>query len=677
VNRDKLEQEAIQLMQRGQAEKALDRYLNILRMDPKDRRIRQRVAEVYLSLGRKAEALRHLTDVARGLASAGQERAALSVFNQVMDLRPDDHELRAELAQAYQVLGRRPEAREAWEEAFRLVDRRDPVAAITYARAVARLAPAEVPLQVRVAELLEASRKEDEAFDAWVALGREARRFGRADDQGRFLERALKLRPDDMDTLLSAAEARIVQGEARTALTHLQRAYGQDARNVRLLTLLGRALAKLGQLDKARKVWIQAARRHAETGDRDAQVDALRNALECGPDDPRLKAELETADAEARRFRVRLDEREWAAPRDEAEVACIVKAQTLRRYGFPDRARQVLEEAGPAVRESLSWRVHMAELLVAADEAAAGVALLRDLAPADAVAQVELRDRLEVLGVPSTPASAEPEHEELVDDEPTDGGEVEAVGALTPRSASASSSSFLDDADASISGTGFTVSTRPAATASTESGDVSAEIGRLRAQLAKDPSNHEVLMRLASLMSQRPPGSARPAPAVPEPASAPRAPVEGTPISLSLPDPELSSVAFGAAFGEVDPDAMSVMDDVIAEARAHLTIGMYEEALDLLRGQEDVEALVVQALASRALGRLDGAQGRLERAVQLGGAHHPAYVEALWELAGLYLLRKKAGNAERLLDEVASLDPTWRPIELSARRRGIELLRAR
>ena len=102
-----------------------------------------------------------------------------------------------------------------------------------------------------------------------------------------------------------------------------------------------------------------------------------------------------------------------------------------------------------------------------------------------------------------------------------------------------------------------------------------------------------------------------------------------------------------------------------------------QEALDLLRGQEDVEALVVQALASRALGRLDGAQGRLERAVQLGGAHHPAYVEALWELAGLYLLRKKAGNAERLLDEVASLDPTWRPIELSARRRGIELLRAR
>lgn len=658
MNRDQLEQEAMNLLRRGQSEKALEKYLAILRQDAKDRRIRQKVADLYLSLGRKPEAARHLQDVAKSMVAAGQLRQAASVYVQLVDLKPDEHELRADLAGCLTELGRKSEARVAWEEAFRLVERREVKAAIEYARNVARLAPGEVPPKVRVAELLENNRREDDAFAEWVRLGDEARRFGRPDDQARFLERALKLRPDDMDTLLDAADARIKQGEVRQALVHLQHAYGLDPRHVRLLTLLGRGLQALGQLPKARKVWLQAARRQAELGNREAQVDALRHAMECGEPDAALQDELERADAEAARQRVRLHDLDWAQPTTDAEVRCLVRARTERRYGFPDRARATLEQADPVVKAGVAWAVHYGELLVSTGAQDQGVRVLAGVRPPSEGATRDLAQRLEVLGTHGLARPAPEPAEELVDDEDTAPDQVAAPGepaeppddepapAGDPREAEARGDALAAD------------------------GDSEAAIAAYREALAFEPGNVDILRKIGEVLSEaaaRARGQAR----------KPRTEDHSAPIPLAIPEPDLEGLDFGSAFSEVDPDEMESIDDAIGDARALVEIGQYEEAMDRLRGQDDLEALVVQAIAARALGRLDGAQGRLERAVQAGNEHHPAYVEALWELAGVYLLRKKLGNAERILDEVAVVDPGWRPVELAARRRGIEILRQR
>ncbi|MCK6504623.1 tetratricopeptide repeat protein [Myxococcota bacterium] len=665
MNRDILEQQAMQQLQRGNTEKALDAYLQVLRLDPKDRRIRQKVAELYITLGRKPEAIRHLTDVARSLKGSGQERAAVSLYMQLLSLKPDDFDARAELAECLEVTGRRQEARKVWEEAFHLVDRREPRKAIDCARRVARLSPGEVPAQVRVAELLEASRQEAEAFQAWSQLGVEARRFGRADDQARFLERALKLRPDDQATLLSAAEARIVQGEPRLALVHLQQAYAKDPRDVGLLTLLGRALQALGQLDKARKVWLQAARRQVELGDREAQVDALRHALECGEDDPALRAELERANTEARRLKIRLTDRPWAQPVTEAEARVLVRAQVQHRYGFSDRALATLAAAPAEIRGGVAWQVHQGELLIAMGRLAEGVDLLRSVSPPGATAGIELSDRLEVLGVPPVQLPRD-DTEEVIVDEDTH-GPVSTIAGLEE----ATSEKYRAALSATSNPTrSVALATDPDEARGDElagRGDVHGAIAAYRKALARNPSNTEVLIKIGEVMSA--PGVG-PAATIPLPL-----PSEEPQISLELDESAVVPGGF-SGFGDLPEDEPHEPDPV-AEARALVAVGEFEQALDLLRGNDDVEALVVSALASRGLGRVDQVQARLERAVQAGGEHHPAWIEALWELSGHYLLKRRLGNAERLLDDVARLDPSWRPVELRARRRGIELLRAR
>ncbi|NOY28493.1 MAG: hypothetical protein GXP62_21765 [Oligoflexia bacterium] len=587
---------------------------------------------------------------------------------QLISLRPADTDARAELAACLEAVGRRRDAGRVWDEAFQLTERRNPKLAIAYAKHVARLTPGEVPLQVRVAEMIEAHGSSDDAYEAWVKLGTEARRFGRADDQARFLERALALRPDDMDTLLSAAEARVVQGESRIALGHLQRAYSRDSSHVRLLTLLGRALQDLGQIAKARKVWLQAARRHAEAGDRDAQVDALRHALECSKDDAGLKAELEQANVQARRHRARLDERSWADPQNDAETMVIVRADTLRHYGFLARALADLEAADDQIKASVSWAVHHAELLIRLGETAAGIEELRAVRPPTTSAELELADRLEILGGATAQVLEDPD-DDLIEDENDSESNREAVTSPPPVTPSTSATPSTPG-DSSDEGLGDRLASV---------GDRDGALAAYRRAIAANPADNELLMKIGELMTRSSSvSSSSVSSGSVSSGSVPSGSVSrDAPIPLDLPEPETPGVDFGAAFGDVDPDAISAVHDGIAEARALVTIARYEDALDALRGQDDIEALVVGALAARGLGRQEGVQTRLERAVQIGGEHHPAYVEALWELAGTYMLRHKVGNAERLLDEIAMLDSNWRPVELAARRRGLEILRER
>ncbi len=659
MNRDAIEQEAMQFLQRGNSEKALDRYLAILRHEPKDRRIRQKVAELCLGLGKKAEAIRHFAEVARALKSGGQERAAISIYTQLVELSPQDNDVRAELAECLEAAGRRNEARKVWEDAFQTVDRREPRKAIEYARRVARLAPAEVPMHIRVAELLEGSRQEAEAFEAWKTLGDEARRLGRTDDRARFFERALKLRSNDPACLLSAAEARLILGEARAALVHLQIAYGQDPRSVGVLTLLGKALQALDQKDKARKVWLQAARRLDESGDREAQVEALQRALECGADDDSIRSQLDRVTAEARRQKMRLTERAWAQPSDPDEVRVLVRASVLQRYGFLDRAVLCLDEAPAAVREGIACQVMRGELLVAAGRLEEGGQVLKALRPSGGTAVVDLADRLGVLGLTLDELPRDETEEAILDDETDNSGAstlavpVQSRPPVDPTPPPPTGQSAESDGDALAM-----------------QGQIPQAIAAYRRALSTDPSNTELLLKIGELMNSTRTQASVPTPVEPPPST------ELEEVPLTMPG-EGISFSLDGSFAEVDGDALDAMSDAITDARAMVCVGMFDEALDLLRGNDDVESLVVQALAARGLGRADSVIGRLERAVQVGGDHHPAYVEAMWELAGAYLVRKRAGNAERLLDEIEQLDPTWRTNEMAARRRGIELLRKR
>ncbi len=333
IDRNRLEQEAVKLLQKGKTDQAIERYQALVRDDPRDRRIRQKLSELYLQVGRVSEAEQHLRALAKSLVKSGQERQAVPLFKQLVKIKPDDAELREELGDCFIATGFPDDARKTYDAVLEMLERVYPSKAVPVLQKIIKLAPTEMPLQIKLAELYEASNWSEKAALEWQRLAGEARRLGRPDDRARFLTLALRLRPDMLVLLQEAAEARLATDEPQLALTHLQEAYQASPRNVRSLELLARTFQALQQPESARPVWLAAAQAHADAGAAIARADALRAALACGADDPKIKAEFGEADREAARYRLRLHTQPWAAPR--ALEAEVLRAEVQARYGFP------------------------------------------------------------------------------------------------------------------------------------------------------------------------------------------------------------------------------------------------------------------------------------------------------------------------------------------------------
>ena len=145
------------------------------------------------------------------------------------------------------------------------------------------------------------------------------------------------------------------------------------------------------QQPKAKKVFLQLAKVFEERNDVVDRMDALQRAAACDPDDAALASEVGAAVAMAERVKLRLSAQEWSAPSSEEEAQVVVRARVLADYGFPDRAKAVLEESN-GVRESVSVRAMMAEVLAQLDDVSGAIAEMEAIAGGDESARMSLRE---------------------------------------------------------------------------------------------------------------------------------------------------------------------------------------------------------------------------------------------------------------------------------------------
>jgi tetratricopeptide (TPR) repeat protein len=633
MDRNQLEQEAMRQLNLGSQDGALRAYSAILKLDPRDRRIRQKVGELMLKLGRPIDAEKQFREVAEGLMKEGAHRAAVAVLKQLLALRPDDPAIQMDLAECYVASGYANDARPHFDMAMRLwIGAGRPLEAAKAARRVAELSPGEPPLRLKVAELLEAGGDALGAAAAYQEVAEEYRRRGRPDEVGRIAEMALRLKPDDLPLLLDAAGARVEAGEYKRALAHLQLAFGQAPRDPQTLDLLSRAFEGVGQADKALKVLGELARVAAERGQPALEAEALRRSLRLAPGEADLLARLRVAEEKITRMERRLTQLALAEPTTEAELRAQVRAEVYLRYGFADRADGALTEALAEAPDALGLLAAKAEVEATRDAAAALVTmeriLLRAGTEADAVreriALVRLAAGLEPASSQSAPASAA----------------ASPLAAPAPAAPDASGPEAKGDRLAAA-------------------GDLVGAVMAYREALATNPLDDTVLGKIAALRS------------------APRA---AAAVAPPEPSEEDAFADFGpledGTFAEVLPDALDEVSPLgdVDEARSLVAVGMWTDALAMLEELEGLEAAVLRSQAVRGLGEVSRALDLLREASNDAAETDPAYPEALFELSALYTATGKHRAAVRLLEELRDLDPGYRVGEVEARMRGLQKL---
>lgn len=647
--RDQLEQQAMLLLQKDKKEEALDVYLKILKLSKGDIRVRQKLADLYLGLGRRPEAIRQLRDVAAGQMKEGQHRAAVVVLKRLHELNPTDAPTLAQLGEAQKSVGFIEDAKEAFIKVIDMLETK-PKMALPYVKELIGISPGEIPPKVKLAEVLSRCGQTDESFAEWMKLGREARRRGNTLDQAQFMERGLKLKENNGECLESAAEARIALGSPKDALVHIQKAYAVDPNSTRVLSMLAQCFELMEQQPKAKKVLMQLAKVYEEKQQVVERLDVLQRAAQCDPDDAALQSEVGAAVALAERVGMRVHQQSWSQPQSKEEAEVVVRASILARYGFPDRAQAALE-ASNGLRETTSVRAMLAEVHAQVGDNDAAVAELTAIRGGDAsdiqtriaVLKGDLENVEDAMEAPviDVDMDIDVDDDEEMEFEMADAGEdsIETPETESPPDP-APSGTPEHEADGD----------RLAA-----SGDAAGAIAAYQAALEADPTNEAVLMKLGELFAADSGGS--------------------DPMPMGESEMELASfdrlessredTPSSAPAPVVTASASIVLDEGYVALQGMVMLGQTEEAKSGGEARDDLlgSCIVAEVLALEG----DAKQARrvLQEAMDEVDEDADGYPEGLWGLARYAAMVGKVRTAGRLLGELEKLAPGHRASDIA------------
>ena len=110
VNKRKILEAARKHAQKGAKDKALKEYQKLLKLDPRDAKLRLEVGDAYRRWGQVEEAVATYSKVAEQYMKDGFDARAVAVYKQIQNLDPTRYDCYESLAEVYQRMGLMAEA---------------------------------------------------------------------------------------------------------------------------------------------------------------------------------------------------------------------------------------------------------------------------------------------------------------------------------------------------------------------------------------------------------------------------------------------------------------------------------------------------------------------------------------------------------------------------------------
>ena len=224
ANKRKILEAARKYAQKGAKDRALKEYEQLLRLDPKDAKLRLEIGDAYRRWGQVDEAISAYTKVADQYTKEGFDARAVAVFKQIQNLAPESFDSFEPLAELYQRMGLTAEAIAALQTAadgfHRQGKKREALALL---RKMATLDPTNTGSRLKVADLLRQEKLFAEAIDEYDQVAAELQRQGVIEAVGTVCERILELEPNRPATVRMLAQNLLARGMGERAEPYAKR----------------------------------------------------------------------------------------------------------------------------------------------------------------------------------------------------------------------------------------------------------------------------------------------------------------------------------------------------------------------------------------------------------------------------------------------------------------------
>ena len=218
ANKRKILEAARKHAQKGAKDKALKEFGKLLKLDPRDSKVRLEIGDTYRRWGQVTEAIEAYSMVADQFMVEGFDARAVAVFKQIQNLQPDTFAHHESLAELYQRMGLTAEAigcLESAAESHREVGRKQE--ALSLLRKMAAIDPSNTTSRIKVADLLQQEGMKEDAISEYDAVVAELEMQGDTDTVAKLFERILEIEPRRVETLVLYARNLIDRGSAQRA----------------------------------------------------------------------------------------------------------------------------------------------------------------------------------------------------------------------------------------------------------------------------------------------------------------------------------------------------------------------------------------------------------------------------------------------------------------------------
>ncbi|MBN2494819.1 MAG: tetratricopeptide repeat protein [Deltaproteobacteria bacterium] len=287
INKNKVNDNALKFIQKGQIKKAIREYEKILAEDPGDVRTLLKKGDLQVRIGEKAQAVETYLSVANAYSQQGFYLKAVAVFKQILKIDDSRIDVNLRLAEEYQNLGVVGDAMSHLQKVAAYYDQQGMSReSLNILRRIVDLEPDNIASRIKLAELYSRESMIPEAVEEFSRATEDLKAANRVEDFIKVAERLIYHDPTNIALIKELANIYLQRGDTKRSLGKLQICFKNDPRDLETLQMLSTAFEDLNQLSKTVSVCKEMAKIYQEMGDEEEMRQVYRRVLEIAPDDP-------------------------------------------------------------------------------------------------------------------------------------------------------------------------------------------------------------------------------------------------------------------------------------------------------------------------------------------------------------------------------------------------------
>jgi len=296
INKNKINDNALKYIQKGQVKKAIREYEKILADDPGDVRTLLKKGDLLVRVGEKDQAVETYLAVASTYSQQGFHLKAVAVFKQILKIDDKRIDVNLHLAEEYQNLGIVGDAMSHLRIVAGHYEQQNMVReSLDILRRIVDLDPENIASRIKLAELYSREEMVREAVEEFSRAAEDLKAANRIEDYVKVAERLIYHDNSNFPLIKELANIYLQRGDTKRALGKLQICFKADPRDLEVLRMLAMAFQELGQLSKTVSVFKEMAKIYEEQGALDEMQQVYQRILEIRPDDPEANQALSGA----------------------------------------------------------------------------------------------------------------------------------------------------------------------------------------------------------------------------------------------------------------------------------------------------------------------------------------------------------------------------------------------